>query len=1012
MPQQTEPSANTALANILRGMMHSCDIHAETTQTIVGHAGLQLDILITATDRAPVVIEAEFMPAYTAEKEAEERLNLKVNPDGREIEAAIALRYPAALKDADDLDLELRDAQLSYCVLTAPEEDGAGDDDAGDDNKEYDRFPESGWLEGSAADLAELARLVSVPQRTVNAAASALEAGIDSAVGVLNSMEKQSPVAAREIADLLGMSEVPQTRRMACAIVANAMVFHDRIANLHSEILPLNRLWKTDTDNPQGKVTGAWDAILEINYWPIFAVARDIVNLLPSHAAAQILEHLRTTAYRINSTGANVAHDLTGRVFQRLIADRKYLATFYTLPASAALLARLAVDKLTIKTPSPSTGEGWDGGDDSVRPEPVEGHAEPSQGIDWSNPQAIANLRVGDFACGTGALLSAVYEQIATRHEQAGGNPASLHTAMMEDVLYGCDVMPSAIHITSSTLSGREPTVGFGGSRLYNMPYGRQPDGTVAIGSLELLQSSSVMTLFNTNDPAMRTGSAGEETAASVLVDVQDEAFDIVIMNPPFTRATNHEGAHADITNPAFAAFNATREDQTAMGKRLNQLGRGGAYHGNAGIASAFAALGHRKLKAGGVIALVLPLSSAVGMSWQNFREVLAKNYTDISVLSIAANGKDMSFSSDTGMAECLVVARKLRKGEASTATMEFTSFSHRPVGFEHSAAIAKAFHNNGTVRAIEDGPYGGTQLTVGEERTAERLTAPHDSKGGTWAAVRLSDSSLAQTAYALSGSRLWLPGASKYVELMTAPLGEVGKLGLVDRDIVGPAPRGPFDKAMSSPTATYPALWNHNATKEKRIICEPDSQMLVRQGIEQKARDVWVTASHSHINRDFTFGSQPLAVAFTERESIGGRVWPNVIFDDQRLDYAFAVWGNGTLGLLSYWWHSSRQQSSKAGMTIRTAETLPILDFRTLTDDQLATAKDIFDDFRDRDLMPAYLADADPNRAHLDKHVICDLLGFDYSIYEAVRYLAAKWCAEPSVHGGKRRPRGASLKT
>ena len=350
MPQQTEPSANTALANILRGMMHGCNIHAETTQTIVGHAGLQLDILITATDRAPIVIEAEFMPAYTAEKEAEERLNLKVNPDGREIEAAIALRYPAALKDADDLDLELRDAQLSYCVLTAPEEDGAGDDD-----KDYDRFPESGWLEGSAADLAELARLVSVPQRTVNAAASALEAGIDSAVGVLNSMEKQSPVAAREIADLLGMSEVPQTRRMACAIVANAMVFHDRIANLHSEILPLNRLWKTDTDNPQGKVTGAWDAILEINYWPIFAVARDIVNLLPSHAAARILEHLRTTAYRINSTGANVAHDLTGRVFQRLIADRKYLATFYTLPASAALLARLASTSSKVWTgPTPT----------------------------------------------------------------------------------------------------------------------------------------------------------------------------------------------------------------------------------------------------------------------------------------------------------------------------------------------------------------------------------------------------------------------------------------------------------------------------------------------------------------------------------------------------------------------------------------------------------------------------------------------------------------------------------
>ena len=54
--------------------------------------------------------------------------------------------------------------------------------------------------------------------------------------------------------------------------------------------------------------------------------------------------------------------------------------------------------------------------------------------------------------------------------------------------------------------------------------------------------------------------------------------------------------------------------------------------------------------------------------------------------------------------------------------------------------------------------------------------------------------------------------------------------------------------------------------------------------------------------------------------------------------------------------------------------------------------------------------ADADPNRVLLDERVVCDLLGFDRDTYEEVRRLAAKWCAEPSVHGGKARPRGASL--
>ena len=88
-------------------------------------------------------------------------------------------------------------------------------------------------------------------------------------------------------------------------------------------------------------------------------------------------------------------------------------------------------------------------------------------------------------------------------------------------------------------------------------------------------------------------------------------------------------------------------------------------------------------------------------------------------------------------------------------------------------------------------------------------------------------------------------------------------------------------------------------------------------------------------------------------------------------------------MGLITHWWHSSRQQSSKATIAVRKAESLPVLDFRALSDEQLATAQTIFDEFRDKELKPAYLA---------------------------VRRLAAKWCAEPSVHGGKPRPKDAKL--
>ena len=86
------------------------------------------------------------------------------------------------------------------------------------------------------------------------------------------------------------------------------------------------------------------------------------------------------------------------------------------------------------------------------------------------------------------------------------------------------------------------------------------------------------------------------------------------------------------------------------------------------------------------------------------------------------------------------------------------------------------------------------------------------------------------------------------------------------------------------------------------------------------------------------------------------------------------------------------------------------MLDFRCLTNEQLLTAEMIFEEFRNRDLNPAHLADADANRALLDRRVVLRPLGFDEEVYAAVRRLAAKWCAEPSVHGGKPRPKDANL--
>ena len=168
MPRQTEPNANNALGLLLQPMLSGSRVLFENTRVIAGRPALQPDLLITDPGRAPVVIEAEYLPAANVESEARARLGLSVTDHPRPIEAAIALRYPAEVGDAADLRAALTAARLAYCVFTAA---AAG----------VQRFPAAGWLEGAVADLADLVRLVSVPQRAVDQATDTLQAGIDAA---------------------------------------------------------------------------------------------------------------------------------------------------------------------------------------------------------------------------------------------------------------------------------------------------------------------------------------------------------------------------------------------------------------------------------------------------------------------------------------------------------------------------------------------------------------------------------------------------------------------------------------------------------------------------------------------------------------------------------------------------------------------------------------------------------------------------------------------------------------
>ena len=113
--------------------------------------------------------------------------------------------------------------------------------------------------------------------------------------------------------------------------------------------------------------------------------------------------------------------------------------------------------------------------------------------------------------------------------------------------------------------------------------------------------------------------------------------------------------------------------------------------------------------------------------------------------------------------------------------------------------------------------------------------------------------------------------------------------------------------------------------------------------------------------------------------------------------------WANTTLSLIAFWWIGTRQQQGRAILTISKLPDLAVLDLQNLTPAQLDLAVSIFKEFREREMLPANEAWRDQTRQAIDRAVLIDLLGLPENILEPLALLRNQWCAEPSVHGGKK---------
>ena len=382
MPRTVEIAFNSALANVLRGKhpRWRSAVSAEQTGVIRDSAASQPDIIVRHPGGMPVVIETEYEPARTVENDARNRLGRILEPEGVLMEAALAVRIPGQLGEGSrDLENGIRGGSFLFCTFSGARLPG----------DPVRRWPRSGWLHGGIDDLADCIEHVSLSEQRIDQGAEILERAVrNTARSLRAAAHDRAPDVLTRLADCLRQEEGEQTTRMAMAILLNAFIFQAAIAGDH-DIKDPSSLRGTRGKPSKIKVLDSWRHVLTINYWPIFKIARDLLERIPDRDAVAILDRLIRTASELADIGATTLNDLSGVMFQRLISDRKFLATFYTLPSSAHLLAELAVDRLD---------------------------------VDWASADDVLRLRIADFACGTGALLSATYHRVAARHRRAGGD--------------------------------------------------------------------------------------------------------------------------------------------------------------------------------------------------------------------------------------------------------------------------------------------------------------------------------------------------------------------------------------------------------------------------------------------------------------------------------------------------------------------------------------------------------------------------------------------------------------
>ena len=943
-----ESVINDTLARFLR---ERCGLSA-VAETL--HDGRRPDIIVRLPE-GPVILETELEPALTVEADALSRLGMEI--DGQRVQNVFAVTVPGRLRSVSQQHLFER---MAGATLVWQE-------------WRIDGTP-GPKLSGTAIEFGNAVRRTSPPAGDLDEAVDALDEGARRAGSRLYS----SPGTLGRVSKVFGAEPSDEAANMAALVIINAMVFQERLASSEMAFQPVSAAMR-DGRFSRMTLLRVWDHILGIDYYPIFSMARDVVKELSEVEAMDVLGECARTAAALLGMGAVGRHDLAGRIFNRLISERKLLAAFYTSIPASSLLAGLAL-----------ANNKW-------------------PDVDWSNTEDLSLLRVVDPACGTGTLLMAAYRQIVQNHAAAtdGDSDSSLlHQALVENVIHGADVVQAAIHLTAATLAAMSPSVRFEQMQLHSLRLGTEVQADlrgkesrdVYLGSLDWLKASEIQSSFSATEEQI-----GATTGAGSIV--QRPRADLVISNPPFTRRGSDGGKEEALTR-VFSLPEGDLESQQAIAKSTSALLKDTAANQMAGHASSFTVLADRMVKPDGRIALVLPVTALSGESWREIRKMLATRY-EIEFVVSSHDPALLSMSYDTAIGEALLVARRLTDTESPTGRGRFVNLWRAPYSETDALALVRAVNATASTPVLRsDGPpVGGSPLMVGGEQWGEIVDGPVGD--APWSAARWRQALTGQFASALERGELWTEDGTRLAgHVPVGIMGEVCNVGPQHRRIRGSL--GVFDGYHGhNEQAQFPAIWSLDSSVHNRMSAEPNAWLVPQPNRDHQG--IWSQAGMLHISPSVRYTSQPIHAVRTRVRTLGVNTWFTLRVQDDdpasaaRREVALTLWANSTLGLLVQANHANSVQEGRGIGNKGMLETLATLDMRNLESWQLDEAQAIWRDFSDRQFQPFYRCAVDPARIELDERIVRDVLGLGEDAVASVARLRLLLAVDPSIHGSKK---------